>query len=441
MRVFILSNVSLFISSTSRIIFLPIHHSSTGDSDATAEMKTSNPLGDLAVLPRELRDEIFSYLVPMHYSICWEKPDYFRCNKPAFRGIKHWIWSYLVPMHCSTSGDSSDCPRSNPALRGAKYRLWSYLVPMPMHCSTCWDSSDCPRSNPALRGINYRILSYLVPMHCSTCWDSSCCLGNKPLFKGIDYPLDKPVSRKIKLVERSTEYNLAILRLSKRIYEEAVSIFYSKGIFGFDITYIDKCDLSKYPSTNITNRIMNVQFSLTLFFVDILKTDTEAERQLNASVSLGSVPHGVVALFTGNSVQRNSALIEFNTEMWCGYSTAIIPSPLFQVLKQLTGFRTVTLRVGCYRDWSDWYGPPAGTNAFVANPWSDTGERGKRWAGLEPLLREFTAALGPSLGPGVIGEFEHEGGGDTGWRRLVFHPRDYIAEMSKVTSKEPERCI
>lgn len=187
------------------------------------------------------------------------------------------------------------------------------------------------------------------------------------------------------------------------------------NVFGFCVPFQRMGD---YTNITTTTRVMNAKFSSTNIIMNRMMTvnffyrmNTNRVRDLDATTALP----GPIALFKGNSVQRNSAFIKFKMLEWSSNTPSQIYSPLFEALKLLTGFRTVTLRL-------------------EAPPW--WGSR-KQWAelcaGLEPLMNEITLALEPTLRTSAMGE---QGLGED-WSmhfppflQFVFHPRDHLAHRS-----------
>ena len=189
---------------------------------------------------------------------------------------------------------------------------------------------------------------------------------------------------------------LSILRLSKAINEEATSIVYSEGTFEFRYGYDWEHDGTRFQqhwNVDFMNRIMNV---------DISTSDNK-----------GQPYAGTVQFFRGDVITRNSILIKliYDHEDW---SIKITTSPLFRALKQLTGFKTVTLRL-------------MAVESYDAKNWEEVV--------LEPLLTAVCKELEPTLGNSsarskvvptnwdiAIGRKQQE---------IVFHPRDHLAKMSK----------
>ena len=283
------------------------------------------------------------------------------------------------------------------------------------------------------RELRDKIYAYLVPVVYNIIW-YTVSNGEAPVF----------VKSKLLRARRSdhTAFDMTILLSSKVIHEEAVRVLYSQGIFRFSTPYYVISDtphavinifgcplplpphrLGAFPDTSITSRIKNVELSYNPDLDVLLSMNTEQAREFNLTTSLCSASPGPVALFSGNSVQRNSAFIKFRVSERSDYPSEIISSPLFNVLKQLTGFRSVILKVSIWMELEN-------------NRQMDQGYRSERLCtGLERLLNELTVALEPTLGNGATSELEIRDDLSLGLgcrsRQVMFHPRDHLAKMSK----------
>lgn len=215
---------------------------------------------------------------------------------------------------------------------------------------------------------------------------------------------------------------LPVFLLSKSIHEEATMVFYSLGTFHFSPPYRWHHRIYRFPISNITDRMMHVELSYNLNPSKILIMDTQPSR--NAAEWFSSAWPGPAALFKGNNIERKSALIELKMLEWSKDTNRIIHSALFDVLKQLTGFKIVTLRLEVIRHARHW---------------------GKWYAGFLPLLNDLRGSLEPALGHGTMREPE------TGqeWpmsrklyltRNVEFHPRDHLAKMSKMKDNVPHEA-
>lgn len=286
--------------------------------------------------------------------------------------------------------------------------LVSSLTPNPNHYQhahmTMKRSKSLGRLSVLPRELRDNIYAYLVPVVYNTLW-YTVSNGEAPAF----------VKSKILRARRSdhTKLDLSVLPLSKVMHEEAVTVLYSQGIFRFSSPYyvirdtpdavinifgsripIRRHRMGAFPDTNITSRIMNVELSYNPDLDVLLSMKTEKARQFNLTTSLCSASPDPVALFSGNSVQRKSALIKFRISELSDCPTEIISSPLFNVLKQLTGFRTFILKV------SIWMEP--GNNRQMDQDYGSE----KLGTGLERLLSELTVALEPTLGHGATSKLE-----------------------------------
>lgn len=233
-------------------------------------------------------------------------------------------------------------------------------------------------------------------------------------------------------------FNIAILLLSHIIHDEAITIAYSQGIFGFyspynEVSVTPNASMTKrimiglryslslrrhgmgaLPDTNVTNRIMNVEFH----YDDDL--DVIAKRytgwRFNPPKMFHSTSAGPVALFSGNTVQRNSGLICLRMSGQLSYPTEYINSPLLNAIKQFTGFRTLMLEFSVWMD----------------TPEMQQLDKGTRRASLARWVNETTVALEATLGSGTTSEIEGmEDHRPIVFHQIEFHPRDDSAGTSK----------
>ena len=208
--------------------------------------------------------------------------------------------------------------------------------------------------------------------------------------------------------------DLCILRLSKAISDEAMSILYLEGTFYFPLGPSDYL----HPNAAITNRMMSVHFWFNMPFDDYPDRFCSPEP-------------GPLLWFQGDTITRKSIEIVVNLYRWSGDVTELTRSPLIPSLKKLTGFETVTL--GLYTI-SDQYCPPKGTTKATKKIWSDAEEWEKLYAGFEPLFHILSKELEPSLGCSsamselTAGEY---GLRMDGKRHIVFHPRSATSKAKR----------
>ena len=283
---------------------------STNHQHTLTNMEISRSLGNLSVLPRELRDKIYAYIVPQGYTTNW------------------------------------------------------HAVVHP--------------------GIHYTWLRHQEPGF------------EKPRYKYLKSP-------------KAPKFNITIFLLSKIIHEEAMIVFYSLGTFRFAPPCFQLKGVGCFPNINIANRIINVELFYQMSVKQLLILNTRGPQDLRSTILFWSPSPGPTALFKGNDIKRNSAFIQSNFPEWSTYKTDIIPTPLFDDLKQLTGFRTVTLKLEKFSNNSD-DRRAAWENGRVA---------------LKSILNEFRASLEPSLGHGAMSELEVTS--ELQSCQVVFHPRDHQA--------------
>ena len=220
--------------------------------------------------------------------------------------------------------------------------------------------------------------------------------------------------------------NIALLRLSKHIHEEATPLLYSLNKFIFSPPSPVSRKPAKLPRAAIADCITSVEFDLILGDVYVQSTtETEEARKCRARVSFGALLPGSVALFTGKHVRRRSALIKVEPRQWFSHATHIIPSPLFAAIGQLTGFQKVTVRICassvCFCPWRS-------MSEDEIDDWCEKEDwKTIMFAGMEPLLEAFRIQLERTLGKGVLGDLvvAPKSGFEVfrkGWTDLVFCP-------------------
>ena len=227
-----------------------------------------------------------------------------------------------------------------------------------------------------------------------------------------------------------TGSNLSIMRLSKAIKDEAMALLYSEGTFCFHDCLFNPHGINvlQHQNADAINRMTNV----VLFYDATQVFEDETFAATNPNYDCAGA--GLLGFFQEVSVMRKSILIVlvvFDYYAWKGDATAMVASPLFKVLRHLTGFQTVTLRViASYTS----YHSLQSTAGTTAKTWQSTQQWAKLYAGLESILNAMSQDLEPTLGnssamselvPGPE-EFEY-----SGQRHVTFHPRDHLAAVSK----------
>ncbi|KAM0798550.1 hypothetical protein BDR22DRAFT_371178 [Usnea florida] len=255
-------------------------------------------------------------------------------------------------------------------------------------------SESLGRLSALPRELRDEIYSYVLPRGHTGFWRENQESGLLPIgiFRNNGFqPLKNPGS------------NLALLRLSKHIHEEATPLLYSQNKFMFFPPSTVSRRPAKLPRAAIADCITTVEFHLILesdYLQWALKT--EEAREYGARVLFGALLPGSVALFTGRHVRRRSALIEIDSRQWFPYTTHIIPSQLFTAFGQLTGFQKVTVRIYVC---SVHYCPWKSMSDDEIDYWRER-EDGKTvfFAEMEPLLEAFRVKLEVTNEEGVSGE-------------------------------------
>lgn len=145
----------------------------------------------------------------------------------------------------------------------------------------------------------------------------------------------------------------------------------------------------------------------------------------------GLAPVGPLEFFKGAAITRETIVIELHLANWLKSAPRLTKLPLFKALKQLTGFKIVSL--GLYAAWEAYFAPPR-TTIDTLRKWLDAEQSDKLYAGFEPLLRAICKYLEHTLGNAsamselIPGEY---GLPKSGKRYVKFHPRDHQAAISK----------
>lgn len=242
-----------------------------------------------------------------------------------------------------------------------------------------------------------------------------------------------------------TASNLSILRLSKAIKDEAMPILYSEGTFRFYYGLGPQYpkEVPQLPNIDITNRMTNVEIVYDAQLDPHMDPEADSYLEWDASNCYGCAPAGPLEFFQGVTISRKSILIELRGCSFGVYlATKVTGSPLSRSLRQVTGFKDVTLRLATNKGV---YCPAKWTSKAQGKEWIDAGEWEKLYAGFIPLFRAMSKNLEPALGKSsAMSELEPGESSSrlssSGQRHIVFHPRDHQATISKQgdkTKKDP----
>ena len=195
--------------------------------------------------------------------------------------------------------------------------------------------------------------------------------------------------------KRNRRLTLSVLALSKTVKDEAMALLFSEATF----CYVGQID-SRLPDIAITNRMRSIE----ILFYDSLGPKLDDDRKTANFCA-------VLGLFQGDTITRKSILITFKQRSCV---TEMIMSPLLEALRELTGFKTVTLKL------SSWDGFPP----------EAAGQRERCYVGFGPSLNAMRKYLEPSLGTSVMSDPAFRK--DDFWsRQIMFHPQDYLAGVCK----------
>lgn len=238
--------------------------------------------------------------------------------------------------------------------------------------------------------------------------------------------------------EGRTGFDLAILCVQKAIMKEAMQLLYSQATFRF--CYNVRPDCFPHPlqpeTVDITKRMTHIAVSCD--------AGCASEIDHMPGIHLGWSPMcypsaraGPLAFFQGISTQRESILVDFKLYEWSINASSLMLSPLFEALKHLTGFKTVTLRLTSMRGFcclAQETSEATIQESIEAEEWEEV------YGGLEPLLRAMSNALEPALGNRGAIELLVSAGDDLSWQHgqchTTFHPQAHLAAISKAANTQ-----
>ena len=118
-------------------------------------------------------------------------------------------------------------------------------------------------------------------------------------------------------------------------------LFYSEKTFCFYYNPSYDGESPLLPKTDVSDRLMNV----TLFYNASLYYDRDHETDTCLFARAGPLQ-----FFRGATIARNSIIIELHSRQWSDYVAVTKGSALLRALEQLTGFKTVTMRLAA-KEW------------------------------------------------------------------------------------------
>lgn len=231
--------------------------------------------------------------------------------------------------------------------------------------------------------------------------------------------------------QKSTGSDLLVLVLSKAIRDEAMTLFYSEGVFCF-YSWNERYDepVSQYPNVEIMNRMMNIEvfYGHDDYWFQEQDPDYESSSAIKwfTSHQYGSIAARPFDIFQGDTITRKPIVINMQLGDFGSYANLMTKSPLFGALKQPTGFKAVTLRLT-----AECQCEPRGTTDDTIVEWEKAGQSEKLFAGFEPVLSAMSEALEPALGNSVMSRLVYEKDAEVGHRQITFHPQDHVAAICR----------
>ena len=252
----------------------------------------------------------------------------------------------------------------------------------------------------------------------------------KPAY--YDKSDDHSLSRIERDREERTGSDLSILRLQKAINTEAMSLLYSEATFRFHHNVRPDYYLQSPQSgvADIAKRMTHIAISCDVgraLEIDSMVGSIPAWSSLGYRMALA----GPLQFFQGVFITRESILVDLRLHEWSINAANLTVSPFFEALKQLTGFKTVTLRL---TSMSDYYCPAQETSRATIEEFLEAGQWEKLYAGFGPLLCTMSDALEPALGNRSEMELLV-----SPWHAqccTTFHPQAHLAAISKATNMQ-----
>ena len=214
-------------------------------------------------------------------------------------------------------------------------------------------------------------------------------------------------------------------------------LLYSTAIFCFSFNVRPYYFSNTPPPGNvdITNRMTNIAISCDVGRASEIEGIPDVALGWS-SLRYPSARAGPLAFFQGVSITRQSILVELRLWEWSIYVASLTVSPFFETLKQLTGFKTVTLRLTAM---GDHYYPAEETSEATIQEWLEAREWMKLFEGFGPLLCAMSNALELALGNKSTMELLVTKADDLSWHgqcETIFHPQAHLAATSKTTNMQ-----
>ena len=209
------------------------------------------------------------------------------------------------------------------------------------------------------------------------------------LVKGCPYFWASPVSY-YHVSPATALRDSAIFRVSKAIYHEATSVYFSESTFRYDFSpYIPMKEIIRAPALE---RMMKIEFEFNcVSSAQRSYSPYGDEIENNLSVTLDKL--------TGLDSLRNTLVLDFR--LLVHHLNDFLSGHLLRRLKALVGFRTVILDVGPMSGPEFW-------NGQVPD-----------WEGYKGITRAMIEEMVPTMGPATISQVGHI-------TRLKFRPFEHM---------------
>ncbi len=207
---------------------------------------------------------------------------------------------------------------------------------------------------------------------------------------------------------------LSMLKVSKAIREEFLTVLYTKGVFVIHrYWYVLKIRRTDIP---FFNDISNIQISLDLsdILFEIHPVDEE-EFHMNEIQHRSAIKGRPVSYFTGTSIMRNTCTISLN-ECSPEMLLPLLKSREFYAMSQLTGFKNVQLRFSA--DANDWL------KLKTPQPVREEFHKLGTCPGFETMVLRTSSALERTLGSFTVTRGRWTDDSETWDQHVTFHPQD-----------------
>ena len=209
--------------------------------------------------------------------------------------------------------------------------------------------------------------------------------------------------------------DLVILQISRAISREAQEILYSESVFRYSINLHASKALK--PPTQLVCRMKKVKMLLSYLMSE---SDRDIFRDTHPSYEprMAAICKATLDNFTGAQILRDTFHIQFvafKPDMIKPLSSLILPK-----LKDLTGFRTVLVKVCLEKEFED---------RMQWEKSKNMGSEGETMATVEQIGQKIKDAMEPTLGPATAIN-------DDFWICLEFHPRQHVPSLLRAQAQK-----